>query len=105
DIGAYILAGLPGQTSDEVIETARRAWEAGAVPRLAQYSPIPGTPHWTEAVSQARMDIASEPLLHNDTVYHYISGAFTEKTLDEIKVWRSRLVRGDVEGGNESIFS
>ncbi|MFR5880914.1 MAG: B12-binding domain-containing radical SAM protein, partial [Cloacibacillus evryensis] len=46
DCETYILAGLPGQDLDSVKETIRFVWENGGTPKLAEFSPIPGTPHF-----------------------------------------------------------
>jgi len=35
---------------------------------LAEYSPIPGTPLWQEAVQCSPFDLQGEPLFHNNTI-------------------------------------
>ena len=67
-IGAYVLAGLPGQEREEVEETIRFVKECGARPYLAEYSPLPGTPLWEEAVRISPFDLTGEPLFHNNTI-------------------------------------
>jgi radical SAM superfamily enzyme YgiQ (UPF0313 family) len=68
EIGTYILAGLPGQERAEVEETIRFVKECRARPYLAEYSPIPGTPLWEEAVRVSPFDLPREPLFHNNTI-------------------------------------
>ena len=68
DIGAYTLVGLPGQTADSVMETVRYTEKAGAMPYLAEYSPIPHTGLWPEAVTASGYDLQNEPLFHNNTL-------------------------------------
>lgn len=68
EIGAYILAGLPGQEREEVEETIRFVRECEARPYLAEYSPLPGTPLWEEAVTVSPFDLHGEPLFHNNTI-------------------------------------
>jgi radical SAM superfamily enzyme YgiQ (UPF0313 family) len=68
EIGAYVLAGLPHQRREEVEETIRFIRECGARPYLAEYSPIPGTPLWQEAVQCTPFDLQGEPLFHNNTI-------------------------------------
>jgi len=68
EIGAYILAGLPGQTVGSVMETVDLVAGTGATPYLAEYSPIPHTGLWEEAVRASSLDLASEPLFHNNTL-------------------------------------
>jgi len=69
EIGAYILAGLPGQSVDSVVSTIRFAARAGATPYLAEYSPIPHTPMWKKALSHSGYDLSSEPLFHNNSLF------------------------------------
>jgi pyruvate-formate lyase-activating enzyme len=68
EVGVYILAGLPGQEREEVEETIRFVKECGARPYLAEYSPLPGTPLWEEAVKVSPFDLTEEPLFHNNTI-------------------------------------
>ncbi len=68
EIGAYILMGLPGQSVESVIDTVRFVKETGAMPYLAEYSPLPHTPMWQTATEYSDYDLASEPLFHNNTL-------------------------------------
>lgn len=68
EIGTYILVGLPGQGRKEVEETIRFVWGCGARPYLAEYSPLPNTPLWAEAVQCSPFDLTAEPLFHNNTI-------------------------------------
>ncbi len=68
EIGAYILMGLPGQTVQSVAETVRAVAEAGGVPYLAEYSPIPHTALWAKAVAASEYDIARDPIYHNNSL-------------------------------------
>jgi len=67
-IGAYILAGLPGQSVGSVKESVEFVNRVGAMPYLAEYSPIPHTPLWEKAVASSQYDLALEPLFHNNTL-------------------------------------
>ena len=68
NIGAYILAGLPDQSIESVLESVEFAAAAGANPYVSEYSPIPHTPLWERAVARSDYDLASEPLFHNNTL-------------------------------------
>ena len=68
EIGTYIMMGLPGQSVDSVIKTIEFVDRSGAIPYLAEYSPIPHTPIWKEAMACSDYDLASEPLFHNNTL-------------------------------------
>jgi len=68
DIGMYILCGLPGQSPSEVQDSIDFIDSCGARPVIAEFSPIPGTPIWKEAVQASSYDIEKEPLYHNNTL-------------------------------------
>ena len=68
DIGVYLLCGLPDQTAEEVKESIRFVRSCGARPIIAEYSPIPGTALWNEAVAASPYPIAEEPLFQNNSL-------------------------------------
>jgi radical SAM superfamily enzyme YgiQ (UPF0313 family) len=67
-IGAYVLMGLPGQSVDSVFESIDFVGRTGAMPYLSEYSPIPHTPMWEQALNHSRYDLTEEPLFHNNTL-------------------------------------
>lgn len=67
-IGVYLLVGLPGQSQNHVEEDVEFVLRYGGFPRLAEYSPIPGTHLWQEALAISRYPIEREPLFHNCTL-------------------------------------
>lgn len=67
-IGAYLLVGLPGQTRAMIEEDVDKALEVGAHPKLAEYSPIPGTSLWRKALESAKYPIEEDPIFHNCTL-------------------------------------
>jgi radical SAM superfamily enzyme YgiQ (UPF0313 family) len=76
-IGVYLLVGLPGQSIEEVRDGIETVIRAGAWPRLAEYSPIPRTKLWDEAIEQVKpLDIEHEPLYHNNSVYYRLQPEF-----------------------------
>ena len=68
EIGVYVLIGLPKQKYEQVEQTIRFVWETGAKPMLAEFSPIPGTALWKDAVEESRLDITGEPLFQNNSL-------------------------------------
>jgi radical SAM superfamily enzyme YgiQ (UPF0313 family) len=84
-IGVYLLCGLPGQDRAEVAESIRLVKGHGARPYLAEYSPIPGTPLWPEALRCSPFDLANEPLLHNNSILPCRSEGFGLEELQELK--------------------
>ena len=81
ELGAYILAGLPGQPLDEVEETVRFVHGLGIQAKLALFSPIPGTPEGDRALPPE-----ADPLLHNNTVYPYLMGEEHVRQVQRIKL-------------------
>ena len=85
EIGVYLLCGLPGQDPNEVAHSIRMVRDHGARPYLAEYSPIPGTPMWSEALSCSPFDLVNEPLYHNNSLLPCQSEHFGLKELQELK--------------------
>jgi radical SAM superfamily enzyme YgiQ (UPF0313 family) len=89
-IGVYLLCGLPGQEPNEVGQSIRMVLDHGARPHLAEYSPIPGTPLWSEALRCSPFDLVNEPLYHNNSLLPCQSEGFGLEELQELK----QLCRG-----------
>ncbi|MDQ1238754.1 MAG: hypothetical protein QG577_939 [Thermodesulfobacteriota bacterium] len=68
NVAAYLLVGLPGQTRAQIEDDVDFVLETGVVPKLAEYSPIPGTSMWESAKRRSRYPIETEPLFHNCTL-------------------------------------
>jgi hypothetical protein len=52
---------------------------------LAEYSPIPGTKMWAEAVVASPFDIQREPLYHNNSLLPCRSDDFSFAAYTELK--------------------
>ncbi|MEJ5376719.1 MAG: radical SAM protein [bacterium] len=68
DIGVYVLAGLPGQRLEELEQSIHYVLELGLRPHIAEYSPIPNTELWQEAIKNSPFPISQEPLFQNNTL-------------------------------------
>ena len=68
-VGAYLLAGLPGEDEAALRNSIEAVKQAGLTPVLAYYSPIPGTALWGRAAAASRYDLGSDPLLSNNAVF------------------------------------
>ncbi len=91
EIGVYLLVGLPGQTLREVHDSIETVLELGGKPLLAEFSPIPGTELWDEAVDALKpLDIADEPLYHNNSVYYRLLPEFEDNTLPGLRHYINR---------------
>ena len=84
-IETYILAGLPGQRFEDIRASIEVVKALGGRPKLAEFSPIPGTPLYEDSL-QRTPEIANEPLLHNNTVYaQYIARSKAPEELQFLK--------------------
>jgi radical SAM superfamily enzyme YgiQ (UPF0313 family) len=81
ELGAYVLAGLPGQPLADVEATIRFVHRQGVQAKLALFSPIPGTPDGDSALPPG-----ADPLLHNNTVYPYLRGGSYADDLQHLKL-------------------
>ncbi len=95
DIGIYLLCGLPGQSAAEVRNSMNFVLECGAKPLLAEYSPIPGTEMWKEAVLRSSFDIMNEPLYHNNSLLPCRSDDFSYDDYLELKKELKNLSKKD----------
>ena len=84
-IGAYILVGLPEQSISDVEDTIQAVKSAGASPIMAQYSPIPHTALWHQAVASSRYDLASDPIYTNNAIFPCQKEPFSWETLTRLK--------------------
>jgi radical SAM superfamily enzyme YgiQ (UPF0313 family) len=86
DIGVYILCGLPGQSAEEIRESIRFVRSSGVHPLLAEYSPIPGSGLWDDAVSSSPYPIDTEPLFQNNTLLPCKSASLTYEAYQSLKL-------------------
>ncbi len=84
-VGVYVLCGLPGQRAGEVLEAVDLVQKSGARPIITEYSPIPHTRDWDEAVGKSTYPLAEEPLLHNNTFLPCRWEGLTYEMYQEIK--------------------
>jgi len=85
DLGIYLLCGLPGQSAQEIQKSVDFVLQCGAKPILAEYSPIPGTRMWEEALSCSSFDILNEPLYHNNSLLPCAGGDLTSSFYRDLK--------------------
>lgn len=85
DIGVYVMCGLPDQSAEEVLDTVRFVDSRGAIPVIAEYSPIPGTALWERSVECSAYDLVNEPLYHNNSLLPCHSDILSVKMYEELK--------------------
>lgn len=96
EIGAYLLAGLPGQTVEAVHAALSLVEQTGVMPFISEYSPIPHTALWEAARTASAYDLAAEPLFHNNTLLS-CWGTRERDRLPELRK-RLRAIREAVRG-------
>jgi radical SAM superfamily enzyme YgiQ (UPF0313 family) len=84
-IGAYLLAGLPGQEPADIEGSIDIVRQTGAMPVLAYYTPIPHTALWSAAVKSSRYDLESDPVFTNNAVLPCQKEPFSWETLSRLK--------------------
>lgn len=84
-VGAYLLAGLPGQAVSGVEHSITVVKQAGVTPVIAHYTPIPHTPMWPEAVAASRYDLEGDPIFTNNAIFPCQSEAFSWDVLTRLK--------------------
>lgn len=85
-IGVYILAGMPRQRWEDVELAVASVRETGLKPVITEYSPIPHTDLWQDAVSASRYPIETEPLFQNNTLFPCEWEGFTLPDLNRLKI-------------------
>jgi radical SAM superfamily enzyme YgiQ (UPF0313 family) len=84
-IGAYLLAGLPGQTLASIVESIQTVKGSGITPIPAYYSPIPQTGLWQAAAASSRYPLAADPLYTNNAVLPCYPGDFSWEVVTRLK--------------------
>jgi radical SAM superfamily enzyme YgiQ (UPF0313 family) len=85
EIGVYLIAGLPGQEAAGVMESIEFVRALGATPRVAFFSPIPGTGEWDALLSRGIVTDGTDPLLHNKLAFAYLKGDLTRAGFDGVR--------------------
>jgi len=101
DIGVYLMAGLPGQPYQEVQAGIDSVWEWGGLPKIAEYSPIPHTALWEEAVRNSSYDLEREPLFQNNSILPCRWEGFSWEDLAAIKNRLQRRIRDEASGNGD----
>jgi radical SAM superfamily enzyme YgiQ (UPF0313 family) len=84
-VGAYLLAGLPGQDLASVEHSIHTVKQLGITPVLAYYTPIPQTTLWPRAVAAPRYDLESDPVFTNNAIIPCTKKPFVWDTLTRLK--------------------
>lgn len=85
EVNVYLIVGLPDQDLASVRESIRRVRRLGARPRLAFFSPVPGTEDWKKLVGRGILPSDADPLLHNKLAFAYIWGGISGPEFDDLR--------------------
>ncbi len=77
DINVYLIVGLPGQDVSGIKKSILQVLRLGARPRLAYFSPVPGTEEWENLIKKGYLPQDADPLLHNKLTFPYLWGDFS----------------------------
>lgn len=83
-ISVYLIVGLPGEASESVARSIDFVRGLGAVPRVAYFSPIPGTVEWDGLVRSGVLDDRADPLLHNKTAFAYLKSGLPPAEVENL---------------------
>jgi radical SAM superfamily enzyme YgiQ (UPF0313 family) len=84
-VGAYLLAGLPDQSWDSIMQSIQTVKQSGITPVIAYYTPIPGTELWPKAVETSRYDLEADPIFTNNAVMPCRKDAFSWEKISLLK--------------------
>jgi radical SAM superfamily enzyme YgiQ (UPF0313 family) len=84
-LNVYLLVGLPGQDWKQIKKDVREILSVGLKPRLAYFSPIPGTREWEKIVEAGILQEDSDPLLQNKIAFLYKQGEEVISRLREVE--------------------
>jgi hypothetical protein len=85
EINAYLIFGLPGQDFRTVRESIGEVRRLAARPRLAFFSPVPGTAEWTRLVEKECLAAYADLLLHNKLAFAYIWGGVSSREIEDLR--------------------
>lgn len=85
DIGVYLMAGLPNQDAASIRKSVGDVRRLGAKPRLAYFSPIPGTRMWRELVDRGRLKKDADPLIQNKMAFPYLWADFSPEDFRDLQ--------------------
>ena len=85
DLNVYLIVGVPGQSAAGIKESILHVRRLGLTPRVAYFSPVPGTPDWSRLVDRGVLPQDADPLLSNKLTFPYLWGNFAAGDFEEIR--------------------
>lgn len=84
-IGVYVMIGIPGQAVSGVEQSLEFVKECGVQPYITEFSPVPGTREFDNALKDSPVDFAVEPLLQNNSLLPLRNRDFDLPTINRLK--------------------
>jgi len=84
-VGVYVLFGLAGQTRAEIEQSVDYVLGLGAMPKLAEFSPLPFTAEWEKVRTLGDPPLEQEPLLTNNSVFYRLGTEFPDSWVNEMR--------------------
>jgi len=84
EINVYLMVGLPEQEVSGIRESIFQVQRLGARPRLAYFSPVPGTKEWRNLIEKGCINQNADPLLHNKLVFPYYWGNISPQEFESL---------------------
>ena len=89
-VGAYLLAGLPGQSLESVMHSIGIVKAQGVTPVIAYYTPIPQTKLWPRALAASRYDLEADPIYTNNAILPCQKDTFSWEKISRLKEQAAR---------------
>ena len=84
-VGAYLLAGLPDQSWESMMQSIQTVKQNGITPVIAYYTPIPGTELWPRAVAASRYNLEADPIYTNNAIMPCRKEPFSWEKISSLK--------------------
>ncbi len=85
-VGAYLLAGLPGQSLESIRHSIQTVKQNGITPVIAYYTPIPHTKSWPRALAASRYDLDADPIFTNNAIMPCQKEPFSWESITRLKI-------------------
>jgi radical SAM superfamily enzyme YgiQ (UPF0313 family) len=85
EVGAYLLAGLPEESEENIEASIDLVKALGVRPVLAHYTPLPGTALWEKAKACSRYNLESDPVFTNNAIFPCSKEPFSWRRINRLK--------------------
>ncbi len=94
DVSAYIMANLPDQKESDVYNAVDKCIELGILPKVNEFTPIPGTEQFKDLVNKGLLEENTDPLLFDNSILPYWwNHGFSAKTIQDMKDYSNKKRR------------